>query len=192
MTDAKKFDPKKRKKLNNPIRLEWIPPALIWSLINPGTGSTFVDIGAGTGYLTNKIGLLAGPAIEIHALDIEPLMIAEMRQTLPAESTIIPQLMEKDRLPFADNSIDGIWLITLFHELEPPEPLLAEIHRVLRPGCRMLIVDWEKDTAACEQGPPFAHRIAADTALQTVTAAGFADVRQVPGFHFHYGILAHA
>ena len=192
MTDSKKFDPLKRKKLNNPLRLKWLPPALIWNLINSSSGSTFVDIGAGTGYITRKIADIAGPSVQIHALDIAPLMIEEMQKTLPVDSPVKPQLMEKNRLPFDDDSVDGAWMITLYHELEPTEPLLREIRRVLRPGADLLIIDWEKDEEACEHGPPLQHRVAADTTRQQVATTGFQNVRIVPGFQFHYGIIAKA
>ncbi len=72
MSSSKIFDPKKRKKLNNPIRLEWLPPKLIWSLVCPEPGTAFVDIGAGTGYMTRAIAELAGETVHIHALDTEP------------------------------------------------------------------------------------------------------------------------
>ncbi len=190
MSNSKKFDPKKRKKLNNPIRLEWLPPELIWSKVCPDSGTDFVDIGAGTGFMTRAVADLAGDDVRIHALDIEPLMIEEMENTLPADGRITPQLMERDQLPFADDSLDGAWMIALYHELEPPEPLLAEILRVLRPGARLLIIDWAKDKDACEQGPPLEHRIATEVAVQQVTAAGFLDVQIIPGFHFHYAVMA--
>ena len=190
MTESKKFDPKKRKKLNNPVRLEWLPPALIWRLVNSDSGSTFADIGAGTGYMTRAIADIAGPGVQIHALDIEPLMVEEMQQTLPKDGPVIAKLMKKDLLPFEDNSIEGAWMLTLYHELEPPEPLLAEIKRVLRPGGRLLIVDWEKNEEACEHGPPLHHRVALDRAGQQLTETGFTDIQTVSGFKFHYGIIA--
>ena len=192
MTGSKKFDPKKRKKLNNPVRLEWLPPALIWDIVGTASGSTFVDIGAGTGYLTRGIADIAGPSVRIHALDIEPLMIEEMHETLPDNGPVKPQLMARDQLPFADDCVDGIWMITLFHELEPAEPLLKEIRRVLRPGGCLLIIDWEKNEEACEHGPPLEHRVAVNTTKQQVTATSFNNIRIVPGFHYHYGIIAQA
>jgi len=87
--------------------------------------------------------------------------------------------------------VDGVWMITLFHELEPAEPLLQEIRRVLRPGARLLIIDWEKNEEACEQGPPLQHRVATDTARQQIVETGFHNVQITPGFHFHYGVIAH-
>lgn len=190
MTGSKKFDPQKRKKLNNPVRLEWLPPALIWKLVGSTSGSTFVDIGAGTGYITREIADIAGPSVRIHALDIEPLMIEEMHETLPVNGPVKPQLMEMNQLPFPDDCVDGVWMITLFHELEPPEPLLREIRRVLRPGGCMLIIDWEKNEEACEHGPPLQHRVAVKTTKRQVTKTGFHNVEIVPGFHFHYGVIA--
>lgn len=188
MSTSKKFDPKKRKKLNNPVRLEWLPTALIWSNLCPDSGTEFVDIGAGTGYMTRAIADQAGSGVRIHALDIEPLMIGEMENTLAEDNRIVPQLMERDRLAFADNSLDGAWMITLYHELEPPDPLLQEIRRVLRPGGRLLMIDWEKRAEACAQGPPLEHRVATETAVQQIGAAGFQDVEIIPGFHFHYAV----
>ncbi len=191
MTGSKKFDPKKRKKLNNPVRLKWLPPDLIWKLVSSGSGATYLDIGAGTGYLTRAIADIAGSSVRIHALDIEPLMIQEIQATLPVNGSISPRLMKENQLEFDDDSVDGAWMITLYHELEPPEPLLEEIKRVLRPGGRLLIIDWEKSEEACELGPPLQHRVAADTARQQVVAADFQNVRITPGFIFHYGIIAH-
>ena len=189
MTGSKKFDPQKRKKLNNPVRLEWLPPALIWDLVGSSSGSTFVDIVLGSFRLIPEIASISGPSVRIHALDIEPLMIEEMQKTLPNNGLVKPQLMEMNQLPFPDDCVDGVWMITLFHELEPAEPLLKEIRRVLRPGGCLLIVDWEKYEEACEHGPPLQHRVAVNTTKQQVTKTGFHNVRIVPGFHCHYGVI---
>lgn len=42
------------------------------------------------------------------------------------------QLMQPDRLPFTDGEFDGAVLDNVLEHLEQPEPLLAEVHRVLR------------------------------------------------------------
>ncbi|MEN8189295.1 MAG: hypothetical protein ABFS19_05570, partial [Thermodesulfobacteriota bacterium] len=94
MSEEKKFDPRKRKKLNNPLRLQWVPPFRVVELMGLNREGTYLDVGAGTGYISQAIGtLLNGPII--HALDIEPLMISEMEITLEAAPWIHPQLMER-------------------------------------------------------------------------------------------------
>lgn len=191
MTETKKFDPAKRKKLNNPERLQWVPPDRIWELVGTPGATNFVDIGAGTGYITSEIARFAGEGVVIHALDIEPLMVKEMEETLPVELSIKAKLMEKDVLPFDDNSIDGIWMTTLYHELDSPGPLLAEIRRVLRPQGRILVIDWEKEEEACEHGPPLWHRVDLQTAIKQISEAGFKNVASQPGFTLHYGILGY-
>lgn len=186
MSTEKKFNPAKRKKLNNPARLQWIPPGRIRALLGDLKGGSYLDIGAGTGYMSWEIAALLPGAI-VHALDIEPLMVQEMEMN-SEKSRVLPQLMERDILSFADTSIDGAWNITLFHELGDPAPLLQELKRVLRPGGRLVIVDWEKKEEACEQGPPLNHRVSAEEVMAELQKAGFADVRTVTGFTHHFAV----
>lgn len=191
MKETKNFDLAKRKKLNNPERLRWIPPEHIWKLVVSSGGTRFVDIGAGTGYITFEVAKFAGEGVVIHALDIEPLMVKEMEEALPVELPIKVMLVEKDVLPFADNSIDGVWLATLYHELDSPGRLLAEIRRILRPQGRLLVIDWDKKEEACKHGPPLLHRVDLQTVITQMMGAGFNNVTSQPGFTFHYGILGY-
>ena len=189
MSRDKKFDPKKREKLNDPLRLEWVPPARIVQVMDLKKGGEYVDLGAGTGYISRAIGELIDASV-IHAVDIEPLMVTEMESTLSEVPWIKPVLMEPDRLPFAAGSIDGLWCITVFHELGTPKAILTEIHRVLRPGGRLLVIDWLKKPDACEQGPPLNHRVAESEVTAHLHDAGFTKVSLADGFFHHFGIVA--
>lgn len=189
MTEDRKFDPKKREKLNNPLRLTWVPPKRIVALMELQGGGEYVDLGAGTGYLSRAIGEITD-AVTIHALDIEPLMVKEMEATLGDKAWLKPTLMERDKLPFADDSIDGLWNITVFHEFGRPKPILKEIYRVLKPGGSVLVVDWQKTEEACKQGPPIDHRVAEADVINHLQAAGFKDGTIVDGFIHHFGVMA--
>ena len=187
MSEEKKFDPAKRKKLNNPSRLKWIPPENIEQAVQIAANKRYLDIGAGTGYISSKIAAIV-PQAEIYALDIEPLMVEEMKNSAHPNG-LIPQLMERDLLSFEEASIDGIWSTTVFHELGNPSPLLKEMFRVLRPQTNVLIIDCEKNDAACEHGPPLDHRVSEEAVITAMEKAGFTQVQSVSGFTFHFGIL---
>lgn len=189
MSEDKKFDPKTRNKLNNPLRLKWVPPSRIVEIMDLNKGGEYVDLGAGTGYMSRAIGEFIDAPV-IHAIDIEPLMVTEMETTLSDVAWIKPTLMERDRLPFADKSIEGLWCITVFHEFGPPEAILREIHRILKPGGNLLVIDWLKKQEACDQGPPLDHRVAEGDVTIALQNAGFTGVSSVDGFIHHFGIMA--
>jgi ubiquinone/menaquinone biosynthesis C-methylase UbiE len=184
------FDPLKRKKLNNPERLKWVSPVGLWELLAIDKPELLIDFGAGTGYYTNEL-LKFAPDATIHAYDIEPLMVQEMKEGFfSGIDRVKPQLMERDIIPLPDNCADAIWMITVFHELPNPAKTLKEIKRVLKPGGKILIVDWEKNKEACERGPALNHRIDADIVAMALTKTGFSKTKISHDFIHHYGIVA--
>lgn len=88
-----------------------------------------LDLGAGTGA---AVPVLEGR--EIVALD----PVAEMLDLNPAVARVVGV---GERLPFADASFDGVFSAYVFRNLTSVEATLTEIHRVLIPGGRAVIVD---------------------------------------------------
>lgn len=184
------FDPSKRKKLNNPERLEWIPPTRLRELLDLKSPELLIDYGAGTGYYTSEL-IKFYPGASVYAFDIEPLMVQEMKSGFFAGSeNVKPLLVEDNKMPLPDNCADALWMITVYHELPEPEKTLQDIKRVLKPGGKILIVDWEKKKEACERGPSFEHRIAAEEVGKTLEESGFRNTKVSHDFIYHYGIVA--
>lgn len=184
----KVFNPENRKKLNNPERLEWLPPKKIVEFIHSEKSARLIDIGAGTAYITQEIEKLL-PHTEILAFDISPVMIEEMKTTLPAKSKIKPVLMEESMLSLEDNSVDVAMAITLYHELPEPELFLKEVKRVLKPSGKLLIIDWEKTREASERGPSYEHRVATNDIVKHFEKAGYNNIQVNTEFTHHIGIL---
>ncbi len=105
-----------------------------------------LDIGTGTGRM---IELFAGDADHFAALDKNGEMLRIARAKL---SGMVPEKFEPDRveiilgdfnaLPFGDESYDTILLHQVLHYAQDSELAIREAARVLRPGGRMVIVDF--------------------------------------------------
>ena len=83
-------------------------------------------------------------------MDIAPEMIRLLcDRGLPAQVEI--RLSGENRLPIADGAVDLALLALVLHELEAPDAFLPEVRRVLRPGRRLVVLEWVKQ--AEETGP---------------------------------------
>jgi SAM-dependent methyltransferase len=97
------------------------------------SGRTVVDLAAGTGKLTR---LLLATGAEVVA--VEP--VAEMRTALPAGARAVDGTAED--MPLNTGSADAVTVAQAFHWFDG-DAALAEIHRVLRPGCSLALV-WNR------------------------------------------------
>jgi ubiquinone/menaquinone biosynthesis C-methylase UbiE len=113
-------------------------------------GDRVLDVGCGTGDLTLIAKGRAGVDGQVAGIDPAPEMIAVARQKAAKRGVAIDYREGAiEALPFPDNSVDVVLSSLMMHHL--PDALktqgLTEIQRVLRPGGRLLIVDFQSATS---------------------------------------------
>lgn len=79
------------------------------------------------------------------------------------------------RIPVFRTGFDLAFLGNLWHELDEPGTVLAEMRRILRPGGRVAILDWRTDVAY-PPGPPPEHRVAVSKTEATLKTDNWRNV----------------
>ncbi|MEF8985013.1 MAG: class I SAM-dependent methyltransferase [Bacteroidales bacterium] len=179
-----KFDPEKMEKLNDPERLNDIPPDFIWEKLDVHNPGTLVDLGAGTGFFSLRFARMPG-VDKVYALDIADVMVDYMKENIATlHENIEPLKMDESSLPLPDNTAGVLVMINLHHELHEPLKILDECVRVLKPGGKLAIVDWKKKPT--DHGPPVEKRYSPQSVSQQLQETSFQSVEiheDLPG-HF--------
>jgi SAM-dependent methyltransferase len=102
------------------------------------------DIGAGSGYFTFRIAERVGPKGKVLAVDIQPEMLAIMRQTAKTRNLSNVELIlgtETDpKLPA--NAVDLILMVDVYHEFSYPWEMTQAMIRSLKPDGRLAFVEY--------------------------------------------------
>jgi ubiquinone/menaquinone biosynthesis C-methylase UbiE len=104
-------------------------------------GKIAVDLGAGTGFITE--GLIAS-GIKIIAVDQSRAMIDEMRRKFGNRSDIEYRLAEAGEIPVGDEEADYVFANMFLHHVEDPGKTIREMARMLRAGGMAIISDLDK------------------------------------------------
>lgn len=150
------------------------------------TDLRILDIGCGTGKLAAR-ALTHLPNAEVWGLDLSDGMLQRAGTRAHDFGGRLHLVRgDSERLPFADDSFDAVTCSHSFHHYPHQAHVVAEMHRVLRPDGRLLLVDGDRDRlwgwfvfevlVVLIEGA-VKHRTGADL-RQLYRAAGFADVRQ--------------
>jgi ubiquinone/menaquinone biosynthesis C-methylase UbiE len=113
-------------------------------------GMQVADIGAGTGYFARRMATAVGPKGTVFAVDVQPEMLRfiDTLARQPGLANLRPVLAttRETNLPVA--SIDLAIMVDVYHELEYPHETLASIVRALKPGGRLVFVEYRAEDSA--------------------------------------------
>lgn len=107
-------------------------------------GNCVLEVGCATGTLTLEAKRQAGPSGKVFGIDIIPGMIElSRRKAEQAKEDVTFQLGSIDDIPFPENYFDAVLCsFMIFHMSETTRRQgIAEIHRVLKPQGRLLVLD---------------------------------------------------
>ncbi len=143
-------------------------------------GMAVADVGAGTGLFTMLFAQAVSPGGRVYAVDISRAFIEHIGERAKAEgldnvTTILTKGTETE-LPEA--SVDLVYTCDTYHHFEHPGETLQSLRKALKPGGRMVVIDFEKIPGQTHQQRIDHTRADKHTAIREIEAAGFRFVEE--------------
>jgi ubiquinone/menaquinone biosynthesis C-methylase UbiE len=107
-------------------------------------GEVIADIGAGTGYFTRRLAKRAGPGGAVLAVDIQQEMLDLLTNKMAEAgvTNVKPVLGTITDPKLAANSVDLTLMVDVYHEFDHPWEMMQAITRALKPGGRVVFVEF--------------------------------------------------
>lgn len=137
------------------------------------------DLGCGTGTLS---AALAPHVSKVYAVDASPAMLATAAGRVAAFDNVDVAEGTLEALPLGDHVLDVAVMMLVLHHVADPVRAFREVHRVLRPGGRLLLVDMRPHTHE-RYHETMGHvwlGFAAETLTTWLEDTGFVSVRYAP------------
>jgi ubiquinone/menaquinone biosynthesis C-methylase UbiE len=146
-------------------------------LLNPAAGEILVDLGSGQGNYTLPAAKAVGPEGKVYAFDAWAQGIEDLKART-AESGLVnvdASVVDiRHGLPLADRTADACLMATVLHDLVEDnlgERAVNECARVLKPGGRLVVVEFKKIDGP--PGPPIGIRLSPEDVDGLIAPAGF-------------------
>ena len=115
------------------------------TVANPQPGDRVLDIAGGTGDLCLAFAPKVGPTGQVVHTDINEAMLSEGRTRLLDAGVILPTLVcDAEKLPFPDGHFDIVTVAFGLRNMTHKDVALKEMQRVLRPGGKLLVLEFSK------------------------------------------------
>lgn len=125
-------------------------PRLAVRLLRLKPGMKIADIGAGSGYYSELLSREVGSTGKVYAVDIQPGMIRLIEERVRRQNltNVTPVLSTVSDPKLPDCAIDLALLVDVYHEFANPQEMLRRIRSALRPGGRLVLLEFRKEDPA--------------------------------------------
>ncbi len=109
-------------------------------------GMTVADIGAGTGLFTRMFSPLVGPKGRVYAVDISDEFVEHIERAAKDEglNNVVGVACAPDSVNLPEGSIDLAFICDAYHHFEFPQRTMESIHRALKPGGAVILIDFHR------------------------------------------------
>lgn len=150
------------------------------------------DLGAGSGHYAAAAAYIVGPTGRVYAVDIQEDILKHIKdhaegRNLRNVETVWGNFEKSGGTKLRDATLDAVILSNTLFQLEHKEGAIAEIKRILKPGGRLLVVDWAG--AYGGMGPLPHHVVSEHVAEELFINAGFHKVKGFRGGPHHYSLV---
>jgi ubiquinone/menaquinone biosynthesis C-methylase UbiE len=130
--------------LERPEREEEEKPEALVEVLKLKPGDVVADIGAGTGYFSWRLAKAVGSAGLVYGVDIQQEMLdlfsKKMAERKISNVKSVLGSITDVRLPA--NSVDLVLMVDVYHEFSHPYEMMQSICRSLKPGGRLIFVEY--------------------------------------------------
>ena len=109
-------------------------------------GMVVADIGAGTGLFTRMFSREVGPKGQVLAVDIAKEFLEHIEKTSKDLGMVnIKTILGADASPrLPEGSADLVFICDTYHHFEYPIRMMTEVHKSLKPGGKVVVVDFHR------------------------------------------------
>ena len=137
-------------------------------------GAAVADVGAGSGYMTVKLSTRVGPTGRVYATDIQPEMLRLLGRRLTIQQVtnviLVQGAVDDPRLP--QSAVDLELLVDVYHEFSAPQAMLRHLRDALKPGGRLVLLEYRKEDPSIPIRPE--HKMSVAEAKLEIEAEGYA------------------
>lgn len=173
------------------VESRFLDPEKLVKRLSISPGSHVADFGCGSGFFTIPLARAVGAQGKVFAIDVVPQALEAVASKSRLEGllqieTIRADLELEGGSRLAGELVDLVLIANILFQAKKKDAVLAEAHRILKAGGRLVMVEWQADSSF---GPEKIARVSQGEAKRLAEGAGFRLREEFAGGLHHYVLI---